>query len=121
MFGQRMLDVHEQDRASGGLLRSGFFKLVERRQGHFMLSRESIAPVARKCRGRLHDSLADKLGCKSGCDARACRKSKIAACGMCSFNGHNHGSILRILCIWTGNTWREDRKSVVWGKKRSGS
>src|SRR3546814_4397186 len=83
-----MLDVHEQHRASGGLLRSGFFKLVERRQGHFMLSRESIAPVARKCRGRLHDSLADKIGCKSGCDARACRKSKIAACGMCSFNGH---------------------------------
>src|SRR3546814_12596169 len=36
MFGQRMLDVHEQHRASGGLLRSGFFKLVERRQGHFM-------------------------------------------------------------------------------------
>src|SRR3546814_11911461 len=44
MFGQRMLAVHEQHRASGGLLRSGFFKLVERRQGHFMISRESIAP-----------------------------------------------------------------------------
>src|SRR3546814_18963655 len=82
-----MLDVHEQHRASGGMLRSGFFKLVERRQGHFMLSRASIAPVARKCRGRLHDRLADKIGCKSGCDARACRKSKKTGRAPCRERG----------------------------------